>query len=292
MDFWFKGIFEHILVEVSLDERNKAGMQMGWTGMSACQPRISCLMVTKKRAQLANRSIDLYCRQTWSNKELVIITDDDSNDVQALNDYISELGRSDIALHRVVGKYSLGQLRNKSIQLAIGEIICQWDDDDLNHPLRLEAQANHMIEQGADASFMYDQLHYLADSGELFWTDWSAQGGIPGTLMCRRSTGVSYPESGEHAIRGEDEFLRVELRRRFKVDALRFKGYLYTYVFHGRNTWDRAHHEYIVRNLGFSNSFITEQAITLGTFLRQYFPDCPTLICCKDGSTVPLGMDV
>jgi Glycosyl transferase family 2 len=100
------------------------------------QPRVSCLMVTKNRVHLAKRAIFCFLQQTYVNKELVIIDDSNNDELQA---FIQQFSHPQIAYHRSPSHtLSLGELRNISIAKSTGAYLCNWDDDDLSDPLRLE----------------------------------------------------------------------------------------------------------------------------------------------------------
>jgi glycosyltransferase involved in cell wall biosynthesis len=93
-----------------------------------------------------------YCQQTHQNKELVMVLDQGADaEKSAIGTYISSLGRDDIRIVEPTGKLSLGALRNLSRESAGGEILCQWDDDDLHHPQRLERQLSALINSGGKA---------------------------------------------------------------------------------------------------------------------------------------------
>ena len=99
---------------------------------------ISCLMVTLStphRIDYAKRSIDAYCRQTHADRELVVVVDRAAPDGgHALSAHIRSLGRDDIRIAVASVPLRLGGLRNLSIDIARGDVLCQWDDDDLSHP--------------------------------------------------------------------------------------------------------------------------------------------------------------
>ena len=59
---------------------------------------------------------------------------------------------------------TLGELRNFSVQLARYPLVCQWDDDDLYHPRRLETQFAYLKIHCADFCFLTDQLHFFEDT--------------------------------------------------------------------------------------------------------------------------------
>src|SRR5262245_49903639 len=221
------------------------------------QPMISCLMVTRQRLAMAKRAIDDFAAQDYEPRQLVIVSDG-HEEHDALRDYARAACRSDVAITAVErGSMPLGQLRNLAIDLAAGDIICQWDDDDLSHPRRLSMQCARMCEEGASACFLTDHLHLMAHDRSLYWCDWTRPRGmplwtatVPSTLMCDKRSAGRYPESGPTSRRSEDAAFTRSLLKRCSVATLSGCGWLYVYVFHGANTWDASHHLRIVRATG------------------------------------------
>src|SRR5579863_5497970 len=105
---------------------------------------VSCLMVTlavPERLFYLQRSVGDYCRQTHRNKELVIVLDLGPRETKmAIAEHIRSLQRNDIRVVDPGRKLSLGALRNIARENARGDVHCQWDDDDLHHPERVERQ--------------------------------------------------------------------------------------------------------------------------------------------------------
>lgn len=202
---------------------------------------ISCLMVTQDpaRFRLLDKSVACYVAQHYPDRELVICCDGPREYQYRLARYLENLSREDIRLHCPSGDMSLGAIRNYSVSVARGSYICQWDDDDLNHPRRLSVQFDHLRSTGHPVSFMRDQLHYFYDTRELYWVNWHPDF-IPGTLLCRTDILASNPYPG--ISRDEDGQLRDALRRRMDIAGLANHGYLNVYTFHGSNTWNHAHH--------------------------------------------------
>jgi glycosyltransferase involved in cell wall biosynthesis len=137
---------------------------------------------------------------------------------------------------------TLGTLRNLSLDLARGELVAQWDDDDWYHPDRLTRQVA-ALDTRFDACVLSATLMHL-DAPE--WRDYPYIGhlprGVPGTILHRASPAIRYPAQR----RGEDSvFLHQWPRARLTVlDAPE----LFLRAFHGANTWERAHFERRVRN--------------------------------------------
>jgi hypothetical protein len=95
----------------------------------------------------------------------------------------------------------------------------------------------------SDASVLAEQLHFFAESREMYLDDWHESAYplnfVPGTFFARREAMARYPEEP----RGEDTGLVVAMLRAGQTFArVREHGYLYVYVFDGRNTFDQAHH--------------------------------------------------
>jgi glycosyltransferase involved in cell wall biosynthesis len=203
-------------------------------------PRISCVMVTANRAAIARRAVSCFLDQSWSNRELVIV-DDGSEDYAPIVSSIP----ADRLIHQRIGKSSgntLGKLRNLSLDLARGDLVAQWDDDDWYHPDRLKRQAEALT-GGKRACVLAATLMHL-DAPE--WMDrpyiGSLNPGVPGTILHRADATARYPEER----RGEDTvFLDHWSREQLAViDA----PHLFLRAFHGSNTWERAHFERRVRN--------------------------------------------
>lgn len=205
---------------------------------------ISCLTVTQPgRLDELSQSARCFARQTYPNRELVLVHDGDDafeNNTRAL---LAGSGVQSFHIERAGSGSNLGALRNLSVRIARGELVCQWDDDDLYHPERLSAQYERLLETGSDFCFLTDQLHWFRNTGEFFWDDWNVEPWpmnlIQGTLLGRRDMMPAYPE----LARGEDTPVLQELHRRgARLAALESRGYLYIYTYSGKNAWDLAHH--------------------------------------------------
>lgn len=210
---------------------------MNWSDDGA---RVSCLMVTANRAALARRAVDCFLAQRWGNRELIVV-DDGEQDYMALFRDIP----ADRLIYRRVAKddrTTLGTLRNRTLDLARGAIVAQWDDDDWYHPDRLVRQVA-VLAQGSDACVLRGTLMHL-DAPE--WFDHPYVGtlapGVPGSIVHRANPAIRYPEKR----RGEDtDYLAHWSRDRIGVlDAPE----LFVRAFHGGNTWERDHFERRVRN--------------------------------------------
>lgn len=91
-------------------------------------------MPTKDRLRFLPRAIRCFQAQTHSNRELLVL-DDGAEGAEAL---IPDDSR--IRYVRCGRAASLGAKRNLACELARGEYIAHWDDDDWSHPSRLAQQ--------------------------------------------------------------------------------------------------------------------------------------------------------
>ena len=207
---------------------------------------ISCLTVTQNgRETLLERAVHDFVRQTFIDRELIILHDGDDGFDRFCQTLAAQYSNSAIVVHRVDTGKSLGELRNQSIELASGELICQWDDDDRYHSKRLALQHQCLVENEADFCFLTDQLHYFQASKELFWDNWQHPSKairdcyIQGTLLGARDLIGLYPS----IEKGEDTPVTYEIfDKGHKVAGLIGHGYLSMYQFTGKNTWDFQHH--------------------------------------------------
>jgi glycosyltransferase involved in cell wall biosynthesis len=208
---------------------------------------VSCLMVTAARPErfaLVERSIRDFCAQSHPHKELVIVCDGRAEDRGRLQDHVAHLRRADIRPVFLEDQRPLGALRNVSLDHASGEVLCQWDDDDLQHPTRLERQLARLLEAGAGAVSLQHCLHIIESSGQCYWVNWgkTRYRGHTGTVMFLKAAGLRYPEAGPNARTGEDSVFWNRLVATVKTEVLDAPPYLYGYTFHGQNTFALDHH--------------------------------------------------
>ncbi len=237
---------------------------------------VSCLMVTQPlAARLAHvqKSVAGYLAQTYRARELIVVIDPSSGTPpDTLLAYLAALNRPDIRVVTVPRPATLGRLRNVAREHAGGEIICQWDDDDLYHPMRLETQMAALLAGDHEAVLLADVLQYVPARGAMYWTNWRATpaGGHPGTLMARRAAPIRYPEIGEAAARGEDLAVALALRRRGGLGHLAGQAHLFIYVSHGANTWSAAHHEMLISSLAISQALLRRREAGLRASLAPF----------------------
>ena len=256
-------------------------------------PRISCLQLTRDRLVFAKQAIACYLRQTYPERELVVVASGSRRTRAALARHVAALGRADIRVVEAGGDLCLGALRNISLDAARGDLFCQWDDDDLHHPERLRLQYEALAEAGAQASYLSDVLQLFTHERRLHWLDWTRLRGvrrdehwIPGTVLARREDRFRYPESGEGSQVAEDNALRRILAREAEVAVPAGSGWAYVYRYHGGNTFDRRHHD-LVTSWGLTTAdWVRERLGDLRSALGAYPLPLPITVAARDVAQV------
>mgnify|MGYP003596664767 CR=1 FL=1 len=234
---------------------------------------ISCLTITQpgRLPELA-RAIACFRSQTLTEREMVIVHDgnqDFHRDLQQLVDL--NFYNNQFQLHQISPGSTLGALRNFAVACARYPLVCQWDDDDIYHPRRLELQFAGLKIQGAAVCFLTEQLHLFEAQRRLCWDDWNVEAPpmhlIPGTLMGYRDALGRYPALGK----GEDTPIVLDLvERGIKVIGLRNLAWLYIYSYTGKNVWDLDHHTGISAWKQISGERIEALMSVLSARLREY----------------------
>ena len=223
-------------------------------------PSVSCVMVTANRPAQARVAVECYRKQTWPNRSMIII---DTGTDDALARWLADLGDSSIKYENIDrGTMTLGEVRNIAIQGAMGEYICNWDDDDLYHPLRIEGQMTGMLQARATVSILLRLLIWHPIKGRAVV---SSRRPWEGSLLANRSLMSSYAAEN----RGEDTPVISALQNSARMAYLDAPE-LYVYVRHPHNTWDEDHFETIERTAT-STSATMDYSAVLAAF-RGAFP--------------------
>ncbi len=239
---------------------------------------VSCITITQAgRLQLLQSALQDFLGQSYPERELVILHDagtDLNQAIQALIfQYTGAKPSPPVHLHAVAPGRSLGALRNQAVGLAQGELVCQWDDDDRHHPLRLELQVQALHAQSSAFCFLSDQLHLFCDRGLLTWDDWHSEpypmNFVQGTLLGLKDAMPNYLD----LARGEDTGLCLAiLEAGCKIARLRNRGWCYVYTYHGSNTWQRPHHAAIAETKHRSSARLLADEQILRRRLAEYSP--------------------
>ncbi len=193
--------------------------------------------------EYVRRSIHCYLCQSYPNRELVVLCDDedDGGELNRLANSYSKEGVKylfvDIAKTNNNLPFSLGELRNLAVKEANGEWITQWDDDDLYSPSRIDAQYELIRAENLDACFLSSWMMYIQELKVFGITNlrvWE------GSIMMKKSLREKfiYPDQ-----RREEDLEMV--RQMASTEGIRMavlhRPSLYLYYHHGNNTNTAAH---------------------------------------------------
>jgi glycosyltransferase involved in cell wall biosynthesis len=211
-------------------------------------PLVSCLMVSRGRRFPALFAIDCYRRQTYANRELVIVTGGQNTEVGAL---VRELDDPTIRYIEAEPR-SLGELRNTSVAHARGLLVCHWDDDDFSHADRIALQV---------AALGVTEARACVLSRLLLW--WPARQVLrlttsrlwEGSILADRAVVPIYPAWP----REEDLYIVTAMTGLYEVVSLDCPN-AYCYIVHGKNTNKDAHFEGIIRQSSSLPDFVDYNA--------------------------------
>jgi glycosyltransferase involved in cell wall biosynthesis len=199
-------------------------------------PTVSCLLVTNGARRTMACAIECYQRQTYEPRELVIVTHPDG--LEAVNAAVASSGAENVAVHCVGRELTLGDCRNLSIARSTGQVVMQWDDDDLYDPMRVNAAVSLLRSVDATAAMLRRVLVWWPDrrlaaiSKSRLWE---------GSIAVWRDHAPIYPG----LARGEDT-TAVECVSTTRAVASYEAALLYVYIIHDGNTWDLAHFEEVI----------------------------------------------
>ena len=140
-------------------------------------PLVSAIMPTRGRPLFAHEAVVLFQSQTWPNKELVIIDDEEAPSFPRC------ITGDGIRYERLWGTLTVGAKRNIACSRAQGEIIIHWDDDDFSAPERMSDQVNRLLSSDVELTG-YNEM--LFTDGARWWFYGPKKDYVLGTSMCYR----------------------------------------------------------------------------------------------------------
>ncbi len=134
-------------------------------------PLVSCIMPTYNRRAFAPLALEYFRRQTYPNRELIVV-DDGSDPVGDLVDsWATDAGAANgsrgvsvryVRLHR---RHTVGAKRNIACEAARGDVVLHWDDDDWHAPRRIAFQVDALAASGLEICGLQRLLFYDVDRG-------------------------------------------------------------------------------------------------------------------------------
>jgi glycosyltransferase involved in cell wall biosynthesis len=216
-------------------------------------------MPTRNRRRFVGQSIWYFLRQDYPARELVILDDGDD----AVGDLVPDDDR--IRYVRVDSGLTLGAKRNLAIELAHGDVVAHWDDDDWIAADRLSKQVAALEATGADLCGASTLLHLHLEAGEAWMYRYPphARPGLVGcTIVYRRSAWERHSFEDEDV--GEDSrFIRALGDRIAPLDGFRS----YVALIHEGNTsaknlgspcWERRPLTEVTQLIGLDRAFYVD----------------------------------
>jgi len=194
-------------------------------------------MPTRDRPEFALQAVRYFQRQDWPATELIIVEDGPP--------LLASLLPDDPRITLVpsgMSRRSIGSKRNLACELARGEIIAQWDDDDWHGPERLSRQVGPIVSGDAEISALRDCLLFDVCHWQ-FWR-WSddlhrrmlVRDVLGGTLVFRRRIWENLVRYPDQSLAEDAAFLDRAVRRRARLRTLS-AAEMYVYIRHDGNSW-------------------------------------------------------
>ena len=200
------------------------------------QPFVSCIMPTYNRRALLPLALELFRRQDYPSRELIVV-DDGDDPVGDLADKVEG-----VRYFRLPRRMTIGAKRNFACEQARGDIIAHWDDDDWYAPDRLRYQVGPIAADQADITGLDTGAVLDASAGSFWVADADLHrrmfaGNVHGgTLVYRRGLlagGLKYPEVN---LAEDAWLLQMCIRKGHRLRRLGNPG-VFVYVRHSRNAW-------------------------------------------------------
>jgi hypothetical protein len=202
-------------------------------------PRISCLLYTTiERAHVIGPAVSDFRRQTWEDRELVIVVGPGAAPANFPRRNLTEAFAGDDQVVVVAfdddedGLLSEPERRNRGLRAATGQLVCEWSDQARHHPQRLACQFDELDGESTIGSGLVDFLVHSPLDCQLWWVDGREGGVAPnhglqsGTLLYWLDSEVAYPRNRPGVALTPLEAMLEVLLARGTVRPVADKGYL------------------------------------------------------------------
>lgn len=121
---------------------------------------VSAILPTKGRREYAQQAVDCFRKQTYPQRELVIL-DDDSDPSFEANRFDPQ--RDGILYFRHSEGLTIAEKRNRCVEAASGDILMHWDSDDWSAADRMADQVARLEISGKDVTGYHSMLFWDTD---------------------------------------------------------------------------------------------------------------------------------
>lgn len=143
-------------------------------------PLVTCVMPTCNRRRYVPHAIDCFLRQDYPRLELLIVDDG--------ADEVGDLMPADPRLRyvRLASRQQIGVKRNTACELAAGDVIVHWDDDDWSADSRVSDEVQALVSSGADLCGLSRVLFFEPATGRAWEYTYPADGRpwVYGATLC------------------------------------------------------------------------------------------------------------
>ncbi|KIO76842.1 hypothetical protein TH53_12620 [Pedobacter lusitanus] len=167
-------------------------------------PLVSCIMPTANRKQFIPSAIENYLKQDYMNTELIIIDDGE----ESVKDLIPDNPRIHYFYFSPLGP--IGTKRNIACEIANGELITHWDDDDWYAQDWISHQVQALISSNADICGI-NQVQFFSPALNSYWMTKNSNSKRPwltgASLIYRKSFWEKHPFKNLQ-IGEDDDYVR------------------------------------------------------------------------------------
>jgi glycosyltransferase involved in cell wall biosynthesis len=191
--------------------------------------RVTCIMPTADRRAFVPLAVARFLAQDHPSCELLVL--DDGRD--AVEDLMPRDAR--VRYARLARGLTLGAKRNRACDLALGDVIVHWDDDDWSAPWRVSYQADALERARADVCGL-DRVLFWEPTARRAWRYAFPRGARPwvhGATLCYRRAFWATHRFPEVNVGEDTRFVwGASPARTLALDDARF----YVGTVHARNT--------------------------------------------------------
>lgn len=200
---------------------------------------VSAIMPTRDRRHLLPLALRSFLAQDWPDLELVVVDDSEHDNISA--DLFHALPGVRVRYQHLGERFTIGNKLNQACQIADGDILIRWDDDDWSAPGRVSDQVNRLLAANAKVSGYCAMVFYDPKRRQATKYNGAVNFYSLGTGLCfTRDYWLRNPFPDKSM--GEDnDFITLSQQEKsiVSVDA----GELMVALLHDRNTSSRASRE-------------------------------------------------
>jgi len=197
------------------------------------KPLVSVVMPTWNRPRFAERALELILAQTYDNLEILVLDDSDPWQLMRLP------REAEVRYYRLPSRFTIGEKWHVADEVARGEIVVHWDDDDYYSPRRIVRQIEPLVLDQADlVGLGMDLVLTIPDCR--FWRFKREPSRIrghslhDGTIAYRR--GALKALYRDSSLGESTAFVNEAISGGARIVELHQKD-LFVYVRHDRNSW-------------------------------------------------------